>query len=81
MTAFRRERMPLLWEGGGGEKCLCLQKNEAAWKWCTQWKGGRDRQGVSQRKGRDRQSTVSDLFWLGPVASEELEEHDHVCLR
>ena len=41
--------------GGGGSKMyLCLQKNEAAWKGCTQYEGQRGRKEMSQRRNCDR---------------------------
>ena len=59
---------------------MCLQKSEAARKGCTQCQGQRNRQEMSQRRSCDRQLTVCNLFWLGPVRNEELAEevaHDH----
>ena len=43
-----------------------------------------DRQGMSQRRYFDRQLTVCNLFWLGPVTSEELGEvylYTDVCVQ
>ena len=42
------------------------------------------RRGDREERGCDREFTVCNLFWLGPVASEELAEevaHDHVLMR
>ena len=41
--------------GGGGSKVyLCLQKDEAAWKGCTQYEDQRGRKEMNQRRSCDR---------------------------
>ena len=65
--AVRREIIPVPWSTLGKRvrakgfaimwgirSAVCLQKNEAAWKGCTQSEGHRDRQKMNQRRHCDR---------------------------
>ena len=90
MTDIRREKTPLWSTEGEAEVAKGFCSNMGDTKYAcvrrrTKLPGGVHGEKVTKlgRRSCNRQLTVCNLFWFGPVTSEELTEevvHNHFCL-